>query len=286
VKTPAVAPGYFEALRVPVRGKTVDWAETDRGATSVVVTRAFADKYWPGEDPIGKGIRGEDDRPPYYHVVGVAGDLRAEGLHRPPMEAVFFPTTRAGNLPLGGPYRFMAVVVRTSVAEPYTLVPALRRAAREVNPNVPIFDVRTMEEVVARSPSVARASFTMLLLSLAGGMALLLSAVGLYGVISYVVAQRRSEIGIRMALGANIAQVGGLVLRQALTLALAGIAAGLVVALSTTRVLRSVLFEISPSDPLTLGAVSLILLAVAAFAAFGPARRAAGVDPAESLRAQ
>jgi ABC-type antimicrobial peptide transport system permease subunit len=164
-----------------------------------------------------------------------------------------------------------------------TLAPAIRRIVTELDPQVPIANVQSMETVVAKS--MARRTFTMMLLAIAAAMALLLSIVGIYGVISYVVTQRRAEIGVRVALGARGAQVSGMIVMQSLRLAAIGIAIGLVGALGTTRFLRTLLFEVSPTDPLVLGAVSVLLLLLAALASYVPARRAARVDPVESLRA-
>jgi putative ABC transport system permease protein len=149
---------------------------------------------------------------------------------------------------------------------------------------VPLANVTTMEEVVTRSMS--RVSFIMLLLGVASAIALLLSAVGIYGVISYLVGQRRGEIGVRIALGAPASQVATMIVGQSLRLALAGIAIGLLAALAGTRVLRSLLFEVSPTDPVVLAAVAALLVALAALSSFAPARRAARVDPIEALRAE
>ena len=286
VKVPAISPGYFDVLRIPVRGRQVDWQESENGARSVVVSRTFAERYWPGEDPIGKAVYAGSERGDPFRVVGVAEDVLAEGVDRPASDAVYFPTTRGEGMRLWGPYRFPSVIVRTRTSDPLALTGAVRAAARAVDPNVPIFDLATMQDIVNRSPSVARASFTLLLLALAGSLALVLSAVGLYGVISYVVAQRRSEIGIRMALGAKESQVGALVVRQALRLALLGVVIGLAVAVVATQALRSVLFGVSPGDPLTLAAVAAVLVSIAVLASYAPARRAARIDPVEALRAQ
>jgi ABC-type antimicrobial peptide transport system permease subunit len=174
------------------------------------------------------------------------------------------------------------MVVRTSGTRMETVVPAIRRVVAELDPQVPITEVAPMEQLLATS--LARRSFTMTLLATAAALALVLSAVGIYGVISYVVAQRHGEIGIRMALGARTGQVSGLVVRQSLTLAMVGVAIGLVGALATTRVLGALLFGVSPTDPVVLSAATLLLLSLAALASYFPARRAARVDPVEALR--
>ena len=178
----------------------------------------------------------------------------------------------------------MTLVVKTRTDQPLELTGAIRRVLSEIDPSVPLGNVQTMEQVVARS--ISRTAFTMFLLGIAGAMALLLSAVGLYGVISYIVSQRTAEIGIRMALGARMEQAAGMVIRQSALLAGVGLAVGLVAALLVSGVLRSLLFEISPADPLTLAGAALVLIVVAVLAAYLPARRAARVDPMVALRAE
>lgn len=284
VGTHQATPGYFEALGIPVVGRTPDWLDMERAAGDVVVTKALAERFWPGEDPIGKGIKGNSSRPPFYRVVGVTGELRGEGLDRAASEAVFFPMLPLAGASLWSPPRAMNLVVKTRAAHPAELTGAIRRVLDEIDPAVPIGAVQTMEEVVSRS--MLRTTFAMLLLGIAAGIALLLGAVGLYGVIAYVVGRREQEIGVRVALGAESAQVARLVVGQSLRLALAGVGAGLVAALAVTRVLRALLFEVSPTDPVTLGAVVLVLVTVALLASWLPARRAARVDPMVALRSE
>ncbi|QSQ21409.1 ABC transporter permease [Pyxidicoccus parkwayensis] len=282
------APGYFRALGIPLlQGRELTWEDLDRKADGVVVTKALAERMWPGEDALGKGIRGQGNGPPYYHVIGVAGDLRAHGLDKPPAEAVFFPLAPAAkDLPLWGPRRAVSVAVRTATTRPESLTPDVRRILSELDATVPLANVQTMERAVAKSPSVARATFTLFLLGIAGSMALLLSAVGLYGVIAFIVGQRRGEMGIRMALGARAAQVAGMVVLQSLRFTTLGIVLGLVGALAMGQVMSALLFEVSASDPLVLAAVCGVLVMLAMLAAYGPARRAARVDPAEVLRSE
>ena len=279
------APGYFETMGIPiVRGAAPTWDETERGTAGVVVTRAFAEHFWPGEDPIGKGLKGYDrlEEPPYYRVVAVTGDVRADGLAQPATEMIWFPMAPGPGLQQWGAPHELRVVVRTSSDDAGTVLAAARRAMADLDPAVPIDDVRWMEEVVAAS--LATTTLAMLLLSVAAGMALLLSAVGIYGVISYLVGQRRNEIGIRLALGASTAGVRRDVVLGALRLAVLGVGIGLVGAVATTSVLRALLFDVSPTDPWTLGAVALLLLGLAAVASWVPAARAARVSPVEALR--
>ncbi len=284
VGTQVVSPGYFEALGIPLRGRAPTWDETDRGMAGVVITEALAARLWPGEDPIGKGVKGNGTEPPFYRVVGVVGDLRAAGLDQPPVAAAFYPMVPMEGAPLWSPPRSMSLFVRTQLEDPLSLVPAVRTALAELDPEIPIANAQTMEQVVSRS--MARTSFTMLLIGAAAAMSLLLSAVGIYGVISYMVSQRRGEIGIRIALGARASQVAALIIGQSVRLAVAGIVIGLAGAYAATQLLESLLFGVSATDPATLAAVPLVLLVLAVAASYAPARRAAAVHPAESLRAE
>jgi len=284
VKVAEVEPGYFSALGIPVRGRLPGWHDAEAGTGAVVVTRALAERFWPGENPIGRGIKGNGSRPPFYRVVGVSGDLRGDGLEKPPVEAVFFPIIPMKDAWLWNPPNDLELVVRTSLDDPTSVIAAIRRAVAELDPLVSVDDVRTMRSVVAHS--LARVSFILALLGIAALIALALSAVGTYGVIAYLVAQRRSEIGLRMALGARAAQVTGMVVGHSLRLAGVGAIAGIVAALATTRLLASLLYGVRPTDPLTFVAAPVFLLAVAALASMAPARRAARVDPVEALRAE
>src|SRR5438132_226680 len=276
-------PGYLEALGVPLlagRGFTqADDDEPTRGA--VIVSRAFAERFWPGEDPIGKGVKSAGTRPPFYHVVGVVGNVVSASLDQPPALAIYYPVV---GIP---PERWwfanaMHVVVRTALAHPAALLPAIRRAVAEVDPAIPLANAEDMQAIVDRSMS--RLSFTMVLLGVAGGVALLLAAIGLYGTISYVVARRTSEIGVRIALGAEPAAVQRLVVGGSLRLAMIGLALGFIAALVLTRVLRGLLFGVAPTDPVAYVVAMALLSAVALLAGWLPARRAARVDPMVALR--
>jgi len=275
-------PGYFATMGIPVRGRAPTWADMEEKNGAVVVSKAFADHMWPGEDAIGKQLRPNGVSDPWYHVVGVTGDVRTRGLDQPPTEIVYYPMVPMEGAPLWSPPTTMTVVVRTGAGDPMALAPAVRRVVAALDREVPIANAQTMETILARS--TAKTTFAMLLLGVAGGMALVLSAVGIYGVISYTVNQRRAEIGVRMALGAQAAQVGRMVVVQSLRVAGVGIAIGIVGAIATTRVMRSLLFGVSPTDPVTLAAVAMVLVAIGAFASYAPARRATKVDPVEVLR--
>jgi putative ABC transport system permease protein len=284
VGTQLVAPGYFQTMGIAVRGTPFSWGESDDGTAGVVVTRALADRIWPGENPIGQGIRANSDGPPYFRVVAVAMDVREAGLHKPPTESVYFPMRPNPGTVLWSPPRSMTVVVRTRGSQSGAVMAQVREVLATLDPRVPLANVASMEGVIAAS--MARTSFAMLLLSIAAAMALVLSAVGIFGVISYIVSLRRSEIGIRLALGASASRVSRLIVSQAVRLAAIGIAIGLIGALMTTRLLSAMLFEVSPTDPVVLIGVSILLVGLAALASYGPARRSARVDPAEVLRAE
>ncbi|MGI8548015.1 MAG: ABC transporter permease [Gemmatimonadaceae bacterium] len=284
VGTEIVAPGYFRALIIRLRGSEPGWSDVERRGGGVVVTRALAERLWPGQDAIGKGIKGNGSRPPFYRVVGVTDNIRGAALTEPPAEAVFFPMLPIPQASLWGPAATMTLVLRSNGVPPETLAGSLRRILTSMDPNVPLGNVRTMDDIIARS--MTRLSFTMTLLGLAAVMALVLSAIGIYGVISYIVSRRTGEIGIRMALGARASRVGTLVVMQSLRLAVIGIVVGIASTLLITRVLSSVLFDVSPTDPVTLAVVSAIMLALAVLASYVPAQRAMRVDPAEALRAE
>jgi putative ABC transport system permease protein len=280
-----IMPGYFEALRIRVQGDVFTDSDVERRTGGVVVSRALAERTWPGEDPIGRGIISYQDGPPWYRVIGVADDVRARGLDEPAVEAVYYPVLSLEGAQQIGPFRGPTYVVRTASADPMQLREPIRQLLLSMDPEVPMANPRTMEEVLMTSPTMARTTFTMTLLGISAAMALFLSAVGLYGVIAYLVGRRRAEIGVRMALGARVTEVARLVVLQSVRLTAAGIIVGIAVALLTTRVLASLLFGVQPADPVTLMAVSALLLLVAVLASAIPARRAARTDPSEALRA-
>jgi predicted permease len=284
VSTILVSPGYFETMRIRVTGSTPTWAETQGQSAGVVVSRAFANRFWPGENPIGRGIKVAVDKATFFRVVGVADDVRANGLQNPPSASVYFPIVPNAGGMLWQPPNYAVFVARTSDSEPSTLARNVRQILGQMDAQVPLAGAQSMEVVVAKS--MAQTSFTMLLLAISAGVALVLSAVGIYGVISYIVSQRRSEIGIRMALGARTAQVGRMVVLQSVSLAAFGAIVGVTAAMLGTRTLRSLLFEVSPTDPAVLALVPIVLLGIAAVASFAPAWRAAKVDPALSLRCE
>lgn len=275
-------PGYFAALGMQVRGHVPDWSDLDGNSGAVVVTRALAERLWPGQDPIGKGLRPNGPQPPYFRVRGVVEELRGTGLERPPTEVAFYPIRPIPGTMLWQPPNTTTLIVKTTLDDPSILTSSLRTALSEIDPTVPLANVRTMESVVRAS--TARATFVMTLLSIAAVMAVILSAVGLYGVISYLVTQRRGEIGVRMALGARVQQVSAMIVRESFRLTIPGVIAGIAISLAANRLLGALLFQVKPNDPLILGTVSAGIILVALIASLAPANRAARVDPVNVLR--
>lgn len=281
-----VTPGYFEALGIPVlQGRTfVDGDNDDPTRGAVVVSRAFARRFWPDEDPLGKEVAPNGDTDgPFFRVVGVVGDVKAETVHGDDAVAVYYPVVRLPGYG-GSWYRPGTLVVKSAGMEPTSLLAPVQRVVRELDSTIPVANAREMTEVVRASMS--RVTFTALLLEVAAATALFLAALGLYGVIAYVVSRRTREIGMRLAIGAQPGQVVGMIVRKALTLAGLGLAAGLAVALVTSRVVEGLLFGVSPTHPPTFVGTAALLVAIAGLAAWLPARRAARVDPFEALRSE
>jgi putative ABC transport system permease protein len=280
--------GFFEAIRAPVRGSTPVLADGLRGA-EVLVTPALAERLWPGADPIGRELWGFwwDDAP-RYRVVGLTTELRLEGPDRPATAAVFLPPVPFVGTEHWGPYwgveREKYLTLRTAGTPPMAHAAAVRDLVRELEPAAAIPVMEPMERLLARSESVARASMLVGLLGLAAGVALLLSAVGLYGIVAYVVGRRTREIGLRIALGARTGEVAAIVLRRALGLALVGVAAGLLLAWSAGRLIETLLYDVRATDPLALGGAAMLLVAVVMLAALVPTRRAMKVEPMTILR--
>ena len=280
-----VSPEYFDTLRIELaEGRRFDPLDGERGDSVVVVSQAVANAYWPGESALGKGIRaggppeGEDQE--WSRIVGVVGDVHETTLHEDPLPMVYYPLP--GTAGGSGAPATMRYAVRARNAG--GLGAAVREAVRGVDPTLPIADVETLETLVGRAR--AERAFVMVLLVIAAGLALLLGSVGLYGVVSYTVAQRRREIAIRMAVGARAADVGRLVLTEAGGLAVVGAALGIGAAVALTRRLQALLFETSPLDPAVFLGVSTILVGVCLLASWLPARRAARIDPMHALRVE
>ncbi|HEY7213901.1 MAG TPA: ABC transporter permease [Thermoanaerobaculia bacterium] len=276
--------GYFEALGVPLlAGRTLTRADQENRAGVAMVNQALARHFWPRGDALGKRLRPatneEGGSEPWYTIVGIVGDVRNRDLVTAPDEIVYYPLLG----PSAGAWtvRQANVVLRTRVA-PESLASAVRSAVWSVDPNVPVSGVQPMEQILRRSR--ARMIYAVLMLVLATAVAMVLAAVGIYGFVSYVVSQRTAEVGVRKALGAHARDIRWLILRESLAIALAGILVGLLGAVALTRWLGSLLFEISPLDPLTFTAMPLLLLAIVLLSSALPAERAARVDPLKALK--
>ncbi|HMD20139.1 MAG TPA: ABC transporter permease [Alloacidobacterium sp.] len=281
-----VAPGLFHTLGTPlVAGRDFTWTDIYDRRPVGIVSENFAREYW--HDPtnaLGKQIRvgTKDD---WREIVGVVGDVHDDGMNKDATTIAYWPIYL--NHFEGDMFhvsRTLVFAIRSPRAGSESLMKEVRQAVWSVDANLPLADVRTLGYFYTKS--MARTSFTLVMLAIAGGMALLLGTVGLYGVIAYSVTQRTREIGIRIALGAQRNNITGMFVRQGLVLAGVGVACGLVVAIGVTRLLASLLFHVTPMDPVTYGAVCLGLALAAALASYLPSRRTAAVDPVEALRAE
>ena len=283
-----VTAGYFRAMGVRLRTGRTFAAEDRAGAPLVmIINETMAKRAWPGEDPLGKRVAccepGPDGGPNWKTIVGVVADIHARGLGRDAPAEFYLPMAQAPKAAWRWIDRTMTLAARTS-GEPIALAPAMRDAVWSVDRSLPVYDISTMDD--RRTASLAASRFSTTLLSVFGGIALLLAAIGVYGVISYGVTQRAQEIGIRVALGAGHGRVLRLVVGHAAALTGVGLALGLVGAVTLARLMGGLLFRVSPTDPPTLGAGILVLSVVALVAALLPALRAARLDPAVALRAE
>jgi putative ABC transport system permease protein len=278
VQTNIVSEDFFRILGVPiVAGRAFSSADNADVGRVVIVNQELARRYFGGEDPVGRRMRfgGPTPNPRWMTIVGVSGNVRSERLDADVQPSVMMPLRQASSLS-------MALVVRTT-GDPTRLSAAIGRSVRAADPDQPTFAVRTMDEV--QSAATAPRRFSMQLLGGFALLALLLAAIGIYGVMAYLVSQRTREIGIRVALGARPSSVVRLVVAYALGLAGAGVAIGVAVASLLTRVMSGMLFQVSPTDPWTFAGITAVLFATALVAALTPARRAARVDPMVALRA-
>lgn len=280
----AINADYFRAMEIPlIAGRTFKPLEAERSGDAIV-SRATSEFFW--KDPTGIAALGKRFRPlptgPWYTVVGVAGNTRDTRLADAPSQAVYLPAAADQGSVLASWQRTMALVVRTT-GDPASIAPAVQQAVHELDPALPVFDARPMTAVF--SAATTQLSFIILILGTAAAVTLTLGAVGLYGVLAYVVTLRERELSIRIALGASPRAVAGAMARYGITLTSAGIVFGLAIFAVVARFLRAQLFGVTVSDPATLTGSALILLAIAALASWIPARRAGRVDPAVALRA-
>jgi predicted permease len=272
-----VAGDLFRAMEIPVlEGRAFDERDRSDSRTVVIVNETLARTVWPGESPIGKIVEMEWGDVLLAEVVGMVGDVRLTRLDTSPRAALYWPQSQLSN-------SFMSVISRGKDGRPPTAA-ELRAAIATVDPELPLTSVQEMEDVVSRS--LGRPRLTLTLMSLFGGVALILAAIGLYGVVAFGVSQRVREIGLRMALGASSKDVSRLVLREGLKLAILGVAIGVAGALFLGRFLESLLYEVEPRDPMTLAVIAVLLVGVALGASYFPARRASRIDPFRALRTE
>jgi len=280
-----VAPSFFKTLGTPiVAGRDFTWSDIYNKIPVAVVSEKFAHEYWgSSSSALGKQIKASPNDV-WREVIGVVGDVRQDGVDREAPTSVYWPVLVANfqGSPDGYVERNVTFTIRSPRAGSESLINEIRQAVWSVAPSIPLAEVHTLNYYYAKS--MARTSFTLVMLAVAGGMALFIGIVGLYGVIAYSVSQRRREVGIRMALGAGKSLILRMVIGQGIKLVLIGVAIGLVGALGLTRFLSGLLYGVKPGDPLTLVAVSALLMAVAFLASYIPARQAAKVDPMAALK--
>lgn len=276
-----VTPGYYDALRIPVvSGRQFDVGDRNGTTRVALVSQSLEDRYYPDHDPVGRRIRidmnlgyGSEDP---WTIIGVVGDIRSQDLTAEPEPEIYVPHAQMGS-------RVMSVLVRMH-PKAENVLPAIRREVRELDASVPLRSVEMLEETVDRHLGPAR--FYLLLLAIFAGVAVALAGIGLYGAIAYLVSRRTREIGIRIALGARRGDISRMVLSEGIRLALVGIGLGIVGAYFASRVIRSLLFEVKPSDPLAVVGATLLLLGVVVLAVLLPARRASSVDPVETFKSE
>jgi putative ABC transport system permease protein len=272
----AATPGYFRTMNIPLlAGRGLEAADHAKAPFVAVINQAMADRYFPGQNPIGQFVQILGPTP--REIVGVIPNLRQRALHLPPEPEIYAPHAQ---FPTGG----MFLVVRTKHDAPARLATDVRAAVRSLDSDVPIASLRTGPELVYETTSTRRQS--LVLLSVFAALALMLSVIGVYAVLSFTVSQQTSEIGIRMALGASPSDVLGMMLKKGLLPVVIGLLCGIGIALASARVLSQMLFDVRPSDPLTLSAVASLLFAAASLAVMLPARRATQVDPLLALRCE
>jgi putative ABC transport system permease protein len=269
-----VSPGYFRTMGIPLRGREFDEHDTADSQVTII-SEEMARRYWPDEDPLGKPVilMSFGNKP--FTIVGIAGDVRSTGLESNPNPMAYAATAFAAT------WNPMNLVIRTST-DPTAHASAVRSTLASIDPNVPVYEIRTVDELLFTSLGSRR--FTMFLLVAFAAVALLLACVGLFSVMAYLVSQRTHEIGVRLALGARPGDVFRLVIGRGMALATIGSSLGLAGAWAIGRFLETLLYQIKPTDPITLVSAPILLLAVALLACYVPARRAMKVDPMVALR--
>jgi predicted permease len=272
----SVSPDYFRTMGISLRGRDFIDQEEKVEHRVAIVNETFAKRFFPGQDPIGKRFNFSGADKPFWEIIGVCGDGKYNSLGEEPKAALFRPQWRD--------YSTAVSLVARTKGDPKTVLAAMQREMKNLDPTLPLYGMKTLKDHMkiplfpAKIAAGALGSF--------GVLALVLAAVGIYGVMSYVVAGRTREIGLRMALGAQTSNVRSLILRQGMTLALIGSVIGLTIAFAATRLLKSVLYGVSASDPMTFAGVTFLLASVALLACWIPARRASRVDPMIALRSE
>ncbi|PYV89642.1 MAG: hypothetical protein DMG05_13150 [Acidobacteria bacterium] len=270
-----VSPNYFQAMGIPLlKGRYFTERDGSKAPAVVIINETTARRFWPDSDPIGRHLIFKPERPKSCEIVGVVADVKHSGLEAESGVELYRPCLQV-------PLLLMGLVVRTTT-DPLSGAAAVRSQVWAVDKDQPVYNIKTMEQYLSESVKPRR--FNVLLLSLLAGIAVLLAAVGIYGVLGYTVTQRTHEIGIRMALGGEARDVLKLVVGQGMVLTLIGVGIGLAGAFALTRVLSSLLYGVTATDPATFVGVSLLLAGVALLACCIPARRATKVDPVEALR--
>jgi putative ABC transport system permease protein len=284
-----VSPRYFDVFKIPlVRGRMFTDRDDGGAAGVVLISEGLAKQFWPNSDPvgqritIGKGVGPEFEEPP-REIIGIVGDARDQGLDNNPNPSMYVPVAQVkdGVTKLNNGFIPASWVIRTSV-DPFSLSKEIQEELRTASGGLPVAHIRSMEQV--RGESTSRTDFNMTLLVIFAGVALLLAAIGIYGLMAYSVQQRTQEIGIRMALGASAQDVRTMVVKQGMALALVGVLLGVAAAFALTRLMASLLYGVTPRDPIAMISVPVLLIGVALAATYFPARRASQVDPVVSLR--
>jgi predicted permease len=273
----SISPDYLQVLQVPLlAGRNFAEADTDKSQQVVLIDRTLQRRYWPNEDPLGKQVSfgGRPGQNPTFTVVGVVGDIKSDGFDAPTAPHIYLPVRQSPG--------YASVVFLRSAGNPEALGESIRHEVQSIDPNIPVFSVRTMDQVIARS--MAERRFALQLLGIFAGVALLLAAIGIYGVMAYSFSQRTHEIGIRIALGAQRMDIFRMAVSEGMQLVAIGLVIGLLGAAALTRSVRSMLFDVSPADPITFAGISLTLAGVAFLACYVPAQRATRVDPLVALR--
>ncbi len=273
----AASPEYFHVLQVPLlAGRNFAESDVDKAQQVVLIDQTLRRRYWPDEDPLGKQVKigPANAQNRWLTIVGVVGDIKSDGFDAPNAPHIYLPVRQSPG--------YASVIYLRSAGNAESLGEAIRHEVQSLDPNIPVFSVRTMDEVIARS--MAERRFALQLLGVFAAVALLLAAIGIYGVMAYSFSQRTHEIGIRIALGAQRMDILRLAVGEGMRLVIIGLAFGLVGAALLTRFVRTMLFDVSPADPLTFAAISGVLAGVAFLACYIPARRATRVDPLVALR--